>query len=318
MNLNIRERGNLLQICIPTGGCRLGKCIFCNYGKSILPDLDELKLELISIFNKYKNKEVLLINAMGSVLDEKELPFEYIEAICMILKNYSFPNVVLETHYTTISEEICFKLKKMLPNVNLYIELGLESIYSKSQEVIHKNIDLSVLQEKIQILKKHNIQIEGNVFLGIPFLSREERIQDSVDTICYALNSGFDEVVLFPCNLKVGTELYGLYSAGLYEQVSHLEVISCLDKLPSDLLNRVSISWYGDWKQFNDYGEVVNLFPTLSYKDEILSSSNKLILNNLYVSFYEEYLYSDNRKKLISNYKEAIERMLLPNTNGSS
>lgn len=310
MNLNIRERGNLLQICIPTGGCRLGHCIFCNYGKSQLPNLEELKLELISIFDKYKEKQVLLINAMGSVLDENELPFYYVETICSILKNYKFPNIVFETHYTTITNSVISKLRNFLPDRNLYIELGLESIYSKSQDLIHKKINLELLDNKIQILKKYNFQIEANVFLGVPFLSNDDRIQDSVDTICYALDNRFDEVVLFPCNLKVGTELYDLYSINKYEPVSHLDVLYCLNKLPSKLLNRVSISWYGDWKQFNDDGEQVNLFPFLCNREMILSNEEQSILINLYSSFYREYLISLDRKKLVVKYLKKIERML--------
>ncbi len=309
MNLNIRERGNLLQICIPTGGCRLGNCIFCNYGKSVLPDMEELKNEMIAILNKNLDKKVILLNAMGSILDEKEIPFSYVETICSILKNYNFPNIVFETHYTTITDLVCYKLKTMLPDKNLYVELGLESIHSESQNYIHKKIDLNLLNKKIQILKKYNFQLEGNVFLGIPFLSMEDRIQDTVDTICYALEYGFDEVVLFPCNLKQGTELYNLYSEGKYEPVSHLEVLHCLNKLPSDLLERVSISWYGDWIQLNENGKQVNLFPFLSNDDSILSEETKSVLMNLYSSFYEEYLYSCSRKELVINYIKRIEHL---------
>lgn len=304
MNLNIRERGNLLQVCIPTGGCRLGKCIFCNYGKSQLPDINELEIELNNIFNKYKEKEVILLNAMGSILDKDEVPFKYVEIICKLIQKYSFPNIVFETHYTTITEDICIKLTNLLPDRSLYIELGLESVNKNSLDSIHKKIDFKVLQDKITILKKYHIQLEGNVFLGIPFLSKEQRIQDSVDTICYALQNGFNEVVLFPCNLRLGTALYDLYLQNKYEPVSHLEVLTCLRRLPSNYLNRVSISWYGDWNQFDNNGNVVNMHPLVSDKDISIQKMNKL--SKLYQSFYNEYLISDKREEVVSSYLKEV------------
>lgn len=163
--LSIRTRGNILQIAIPTSGCKLGHCIFCNYGKSELLPLDKCKGLIIEVLKHFSDKTTLILDGMGSILDINEIPQEYLFCICKEINSFeNIQTIIFETHYLTINEDILLKLREIFPNKNLEIELGLETCNKENQRNIRKTIDLTLLQEKIKLVHKYNFNIEANIF----------------------------------------------------------------------------------------------------------------------------------------------------------
>lgn len=305
-HISIRTRTNLVQFCIPTYGCRLGKCVFCNYGQTSLIPLQDVLTSLTNCLNSLQpHQNILLLNAIGSLLDKNEVPTEYVVEMCKIINQYDFIKmIIMETHYTTINEDILFTIRTLLPNKTISIEVGLETCNPCHQKYIKKPINLDLLLDKVRLAQEYDISVEANVFLGIPFVSIENRIQDAVNTIRFALDNGFSEVTLFPCNLKVGTELQTLYDKGQYQRVSHFEVLETLDKLSNSMLNRVAISWYGDWVQMDGDKQISQ--PPLVGTCEKISHNVELQLSELWQSFYKEYRISHNRKDVILKYKLKI------------
>lgn len=305
--LKVRERNSLLQICIPTSGCRLGRCIFCNYGKSELLPLNDILIYIKSVLDEYRTKSKVLINAIGSVLDNNEVPKEYLFKILRLINEYDNVKVViLETHYLTINDIICSEIRKIFKDKEVSIEVGVETSNIQSMKYIHKHINFDLLKEKIEIMHKYNFDTEGNVFVGIPFLSIEDRVKDAVRTIYDTLAIGMNQVVLFPCNLRNDTELKKLYDNGKYKKVSHFEILDCLNQLNEDTLYRVSFSWYGDWIQTNDDNDIVNEFPLLTTKHISLKEEQEL--KELWMNFYNDFIISANRKDTLVKYNQILSK----------
>ena len=138
--LSIRERKHLVQVCIPTSGCKLGKCIFCDYGCLNLLGVEEIK-QYIHLVLSNLNVEInaLLLNACGSILDFNEVPKDYFIEVCKVIAQYpQIKTIIFETHYTTINDGILKEIRSIFPEKNLEVELGLESIIKESQKIINK------------------------------------------------------------------------------------------------------------------------------------------------------------------------------------
>ena len=100
--LSVREREYMIQVGIPTKGCRLGKCVFCNYGKLDVLPLNETISYLKEVLNNMSNNiTTLILDAIGSILDFDEIPKSHFLVICKEIAKYEqIKTIILETHYT--------------------------------------------------------------------------------------------------------------------------------------------------------------------------------------------------------------------------
>jgi radical SAM enzyme (TIGR01210 family) len=315
MDICTRYRNNVIQICIPTTGCHLGNCIFCNYGCSSLLPISNLKQQLIDILNFLpKNISVAVIDGVGSIWDFNEVPKKYLIEICKLLNSCEqLKTIIFETHYKTINEDICLLVKKLLPQKELEVELGLETINQENQKNIRKIINLDELKQKMVILKKYNFLVEANILFGIPFLSKEDRLIDCINTIKWALNNGFFMCTIFPCNLKLGTDLYDIYLRGEYELVSHIEILNLLTKLSNDEITKIGFSWVGDWSQVEN-GKIINKKPLLCEKQSLLSTSDYNTIQKLCNDFYNNFgsckKIAKEKKNIVYSYQSNINKIL--------
>lgn len=299
----IRKRGNLLHVCLNSPGCRYrnsGSCTMCDYGEGSL--LTEKKVEVLlpKIKDAAAGMNSILIGSLGSVLDATELPRECLRKICRFLNELSIETIIFETHYTLVNDEICQWLKKQMPSKDIVIEVGLESVDEFVQEkCLNKKIDLKILGAKIEMLHKYGMSITANAFLGAPFLSVTEQIEDTVNTIQWAVEHGVDSVVLFPANIRRDTLLDVLYRNGKYSRIQHWSVFEVLWRVPWHYLNRIYLAWYGDWLDVGADGVKDNLPP---YCCDLCSDK--------WMEFYCRFLEEpDNRarRRLLVEYGNVLE-----------
>ena len=129
--------GKVLQICFYSIGCRFsknGNCIMCDYGKSRKNNLtpNDIKEIMQEVFNNLNEKpRVLLLNSLGSVLDELEMPKENIIALLDEISNVNIDVIIFETHYSSINEGVLQLIKQKLSKKYVEIELGFESSNSE-------------------------------------------------------------------------------------------------------------------------------------------------------------------------------------------
>lgn len=287
----IRKRGGLLHVCLNSPGCRYrnsGSCTMCDYGQG--EKLTEKGME--SVIQDIKKNAVgmqsILIGTLGSVLDSAELSREYLAIICDALNELPIETVIFETHYTMVDDMICQWLKKRLPQKDIVIEVGLESVDAFVQEkCLNKIIDLMALKSKIELLHDYGMSITVNVFFGAPFLSVKGQIEDAEKTINWAVDNEADSVVIFPANIRKNTILEVLYKNGRYLPVQHWAVFELLCSIPLEYLNRIYLAWYGDWTDMDEMGNQTNYPP---YSCEICKGK--------WMEFYSQFISeTDNMKR---------------------
>lgn len=234
----------------------------CDYGEGTRLTVEELVTFWPKIKEASDGMSSILIGSLGSVLDTEEVSMECLEKICGFLNEMPLEITIFETHYTMINDEICRWLRRHLPDKDIVIEVGLESTDLVVQEkCLNKKIDLTILESKIKLVHKYGMCITANVFLGAPFLSASEQIEDTEKTIQWAVEHGVDSVVLFPANIRENTLLDTLYKEAKYSRIHHWAVFEVLIRIPWSYLNRIYLAWYGDWIDYNEEGKRENLPP---------------------------------------------------------
>lgn len=244
---------DVLQICFYSKGCRFNKsggCIMCDYGKFRRENLkpEEIREIVQKIFkNLDKKPKSLLLNSLGSILDEEEMPNENIIVLLDEIAKIDVKIIIFETHYLTINRNILQLIKDKLPNKEIDIELGFESCnpYYR-EEYLNKKINNDKFIEKINLIKSFNFSVEINVIFGMPFLSTEEQIEDTVQSIIWCFKNNADLVNIFPINIKPYTVLYKLYETGKYFAIKHKDFIQVLKRIPDEYMDKIYLCWYGN------------------------------------------------------------------------
>lgn len=235
------------QLLFASCGCEKA-CTFCNYGydynltlEMCKPHLEKIKLE------DYDIEEVEL-EANGSFLSEREIPYDlFIEALKFVAHK-NIPTISIETHYETVTEAKIQDIRRILgDNQEIYFELGFESASEDVRAIYNKDIDIEKYLKVVALCEKYNINLLINVLLGAPFLSREEQIQDCLDSIKFVFDNmpQTTRVILFPINIKKNTMLKHWQDIGVYDQISSWEFVELLNRIPEKYIGRISIAWWG-------------------------------------------------------------------------
>lgn len=294
----IRKRGDLLHVCLNSPGCRYrnsGSCTMCDYGQGMRLTEKRMKDILPYIKEAAVGMQSILIGTLGSVFDSAELSLECLEMICNTLNDLPIKTIIFETHYTMINDMICQWLKKRLPQKDIVVEVGLESVDVFVQEkCLNKTINLRELKSKIELLHYYGMSITANAFLGAPFLTVKEQIEDTEKTINWAVDNGVDSIVIFPANIRKNTLLDVLYKNEKYLPIQHWAIFELLCNIPLHYLNRIYLAWYGDWIDFDETGKATN-YPPYSCKR----------CKGKWMEFYHQFLSEPDslkRKQILKKY----------------
>lgn len=295
-------QGSFMHVCFESIGCRFrkqGYCLMCDYGAGENVDAHKAVTILESAVNKWPQPvNRLLLGTCGSILDQSEMSRETLTVILKCVSKMNIAHVLLETHYTTINEDVLAFLCEALPQKEIYLEMGFESANSEVlRKSLRKFMDLSQLKKSMALISEYGIHTILNVFLGAPFLSEQQQIDDTYMSIKWALKNGAAEVVIFPANIKPGTEMWEMYRIGNYNRISHKEVIGLLSRLGEQELERVSISWYGDRQ---NAGIDVDILPPIVPNG----------FNETFVNFYQDFMSNFSgayRINLVRQMQEKLE-----------
>jgi len=285
-----RPSERFIHCCIESRGCRYnrdsGACIMCDYGigRSLSPG--ELSAALSSLLGPYREKlDTLLFGSYGSVLDNSEISEECFDVLLSFLKSYSVRTVIFETHCATVTAEKLAHIREVLPKgQRIIVEMGYESCDPFVLECcLNKVLSLSQLESAVRTVHDAGMSVCLNVFLGAPFLCPADQLESARASVLWALDHGADSLVLFPANIKPFTLLYKLYKAGHYAPVSQWMIPALFRLLPEEVLERITLSWYGDRKNFYENDE----FPLIPPQDCPQC-------HNTIFSFYREFLQGRN------------------------
>lgn len=254
------ERKNY-QLLFMTCGCDKA-CTYCNYGfdynitlDMVMPELGKIRLEDFDIHE-------LELEANGSFLSEREIPYDLFLEVLRFVAHRGIPVITMETHYTTITEEKLQTIRSILGEEQVInFELGFESANERVRKIYNKDIDIEKYLEVTRMCEKYRIALQINVLLGAPFLTREEQVQDCINSLEFVYNEMPKDtiVVLFPINIKNNTMLKLWQERGLYDQISSWEFVELLHKIPEEYLDRFTIAWWGNRE--NTFTKGIMQFP---------------------------------------------------------
>lgn len=244
----LHVEGKTYQLLFLSCGCEKA-CTFCNYGydynltlEMVMPELKKIRLEEYDI-------EVLELEANGSFLSEREIPYDLFLEVLRFVANKNIPIITIETHYKTITEKKLQDIREILgKDQQINFELGFESSAEDVRAIYNKDIDNSEFLEVAYLCHNYGIVVEVNVLLGAPFLTCEEQIKDCLDTLKFIFNKMPEGTlaVLFPINIKENTMLKHWQNIGVYDQISSWEFVELLHRIPEEYLDKLTIAWWGE------------------------------------------------------------------------
>ncbi len=295
----IFQSGDLLEIGFLSKQCKndlSGSCLMCDYGRAKCSARPQIYLdEMSKILEKYNSGlKYLLICSNGSILDEYQISTELLIGILKLSQACDIPEIIIETHYTDVTEERLKLIKKFI-HKPVIIEMGLETINSKYQNTLFmKNIELSKYEETICRIHSYGYEVEINLMLGLPFLSSAEQLEDIKQSIDWVIDKNCTPII-FPVNIKPHTMLRYIYDKGLYKPISLWLLIILLDDLDEKTLSRIVIAWYGNRDE--PYADDV---PTIFPQSCDACKDNLLLFGR---AFLDAHDYT-SRKRLISDLKK--------------
>lgn len=295
------QQSHFLQLTFQTQGCRFsaaGSCSMCNYGYGQQPDDNRLMNELHKVLNNCGNGvETILLGTSGSFLDEKEISESLRNRIFQAVFQSGIPQIIIETHYKSISDNILHRISQLLPSRRIELEVGLETVNPWiGEHILNKHIDLPKFEGMIATAHHYGMTVTVNLLLGIPFYTEAAQLSDTKTSIRWTLSKKADYLIIFPLNIHPYTLFEWLYQKGHVQPPSLWLAVRLLSELDDFELEHVSMAWYGNRSM--DYRE-----ERVSVLPQACDTCRETLL-----SFFEMFYVSrdlEDRKRKIKDLLQA-------------
>lgn len=272
---------NNYQLLFLSRGCDKA-CTFCNYGYDFDLSLESVKPELKHIVIPDDIFE-LELEANGSFLSEREIPYDLFLEVLRFVANKQIPLITMESHYTTITEQKLQDIRRILgDDQSISFELGFESSDSNVRAVYNKDIDNDEFVQVASLCYQYGIELQVNVLLGAPFMTREEQIQDCLSTLDFIFENLPQNTlaVVFPINIKSHTMLKRWQDEGLYEQISAWELVELLHRVPVEYLDKLTIAWWGNRENAFKAGTIQHPATCVDCKEKLMKFFSDFYCNH--------------------------------------
>jgi radical SAM enzyme (TIGR01210 family) len=172
------------------------------------------------------------------------------------LGNISFGSLTIESRADVITADSLHELRCRFTNPQISVELGVETLNNwLLRFAINKGLSTQIVNNAVSLIHAENLYAIANIGIGIPFISEQENITQTTQSIMKAFEMGFDTVIIFPYHIKPGTLLEVLSANNRYECVSLWSLIEVLSLIPCELFHRVNISWYKNY--YTDKSKII-------------------------------------------------------------
>jgi len=261
---------NLPTTCPNRDGCvGHGGCIFCGdegAGFENLSNTIPIKEQLIKnmeyIRSKYKAKKfIAYFQNFTNTYMSLDMFKESIEEA--LLEN--IVEISVSTRPDCISDKYLEFLKTIKEeyNINISIELGLQSVNYHTLKKINRGHTLAEFIDSIMRIKKHDFQVCAHLILNLPWDNKDDVIEDA--KILSALT--VDQVKLHSLYIVEDTVLGKMYKENKVDIISKEEyidrVITFLEYLSPDIViqrllgrapeeNTLFVNWNTSWWKIRD------------------------------------------------------------------
>lgn len=200
-----------------------GGCIFCDStgsGFSAKPDL-EIEEQLSAKMSELRKKG---INKFMAYFQANSNTFAPVETLRELYRRALVKDVValdISTRPDLIPEEVLELLEEFSKEVDVILELGLQSVNPNTLKVINRKHTLSHFVDAVIRAKKHKIPIVAHIIANLPW----DSLEDVAEAARLLSVLGVAGVKVHSLYVVQGTELARLYERGEVELTTHEEFI---------------------------------------------------------------------------------------------
>lgn len=223
------------------GHISTGGCIFCSAGGSgdfaaspalsITEQIEEAKLRVAG-----KTKCTKYI-AYFQAYTNTYAPVDYLRKI--FLEAISHPDIValsIGTRCDCLPEDVLDLLEELNRIKPVWVELGLQTIHTKTLEFIRSGFTLEQFVSAVNNLHTRGISVITHLILGLPLETRE----DMLASLSYVANLPISGLKLQLLHVLRGTDLAAYYETNPFWTFSLEEycdfIVDCIELLPPEIV----------------------------------------------------------------------------------
>jgi radical SAM enzyme (TIGR01210 family) len=236
-------------VTLRTNPCRWSTsagCVMCGYHlgahRGTVGD-DNLVAQTADVIRRLNPKvyPTLVFTSNGSFLDPAEVSDEVRPVLLRMLRDAGFRFLVVETRPEFITPTrldamvAAFSPESPAPRARHPISLsfGLESSNDFVQQYcVNKGRRRDDYVKAFAVLREARFHIDSYVLLGKPFMTAREDVDDAVETIRFAVDSGVGYVFVMVTNMVAYSLTSYLHERGRYHLPSLWRAVELLERLP--------------------------------------------------------------------------------------
>lgn len=248
------------------GSVAIGGCTFCE-NESFSPNISAKPKNRFSLNPRSEQNPLLefqLLSMDAQIEKTKAILKKKFKAKRFIVYFQSFSNTyapveTLKTLYTKalekedviglsvgtrsdcIEEEILIFLAKLSTTKEIWVEIGVQSIFDETLKKINRGHDFDSVEKAARLIKSYDLNLCAHLIFGLPGEDEEMMI----GTFEKTLQMGADSIKFHPLYVVKNTALANDYRAGKFEPIAeelYIKVLTrCISALPSGVnVQRVS------------------------------------------------------------------------------
>jgi hypothetical protein len=157
------------------------------------------------------------------------------------LKKESVVGLSIGTRSDCIDEELLVFLVELSKTKEIWIEIGVQSVFDETLKRINRGHDFENVEKAIKLIKSYGLNLCAHLIFGLP--GEDEEMMK--ETFRRTMALGVDSVKFHPLYVVKNTALANEYRAGKFEPISeeaYIRILTwCIQNLPTNVsVQRVS------------------------------------------------------------------------------
>jgi radical SAM protein (TIGR01212 family) len=215
-------------------------CIFCSNiafskNNSAVPIEEQIRTGIAAARNKYGAEKFILY--FQSFSNTYGTPDQLKEKYDLVLNYPEFVCLCVGTRPDCIDEERVSLLSSYRGKLDVWVELGLQSVHNKTLEAINRGHNFAAFVCAAELLAARKIEVFAHVIIGLPGESEREII-DTARALSALPVAG---VKIHPLHIVKGTKLEEMSKTNEYSPMTRTDYIDLLIKFLEHLRKDIVI-----------------------------------------------------------------------------
>lgn len=232
-------------LMLPGSGCEFwkntGGCNMCGFNNAtqqythghLFPSFIFSSFFTLANWHNSENPDELSIFNGGSFWNDKEIPAIFQEKVCRkVSKHVSLQSLLIETRCEYITEEKIIKAQKLLSGKKIVVAIGLECQDDHLRnKVIGKGLSKETFEKKVKLLRSCDADALAYVFLKPVGLNEKQALDETLNTIDYALSVGVSAIEISSAFIQQNTKMADLFAKNLFTPPNLWTVLEIIKKI---------------------------------------------------------------------------------------